>query len=144
MKKRTRAVLAVVILALPVATMTFGREKEVPFDPGLLKNRDIIAIKDMLDSYIVRNDRDNAERVKRYTLDRGSKYSALLMIEFHDDLSWDKLETLKQRSPQRWERFQRYLNQSLAWLSLSRKAENFLGGDLAKDIKKELGGKHEG
>lgn len=144
MKNRTLAVLAVVVLALSAASITFGTEKKIPFDPDLLKNRDIIAVKDMLDSYITKNDRENAKRLMAYTLDRGSKYSALLMIEFHDDLSWDKLETLKQKSPQRWELFQRYLNQSLAWLSLSRKAENFLNDDLAKVIKKELGEKHEG
>ena len=132
--KRTLAVWMVILLAVLTASTTFGIEKKLKFDPNAPKMKDIISVNDMLDSYITKN---------AYTLDRGSKYSGLLMIEFHDDLSWDKLETLKQRSPDRWELFQRYLNKSLAWLSLSRKAENFLGGHLGEAIKKELGEKHE-
>ena len=141
--KKTLVVLAVVVLALPTSSTTFGVEKTLTFDPNDPETRDIITVNDMLDSYIAKNDRENAERLMAYTLDRGSKYSAVLMIEFHDDLSWDKLDTLKKRSPHRWELFQRYLSQSLAWLSLSRKAEKFLGDDLAKEIKKELGEEHE-
>ena len=136
--KRTLAVLMVILLAVLTASTSFG---ELTFDPNAPKIRDIIAVNDMLDSYITKNDRDNAERLKAYTLDRGSKYSVLLMIEFHDDLSWEKLETLKQRSPHRWELLQRYMNEALAWLSLSRKADKFLGGNLGEAIKKELGEK---
>ena len=143
MMKRTMIVLVLAFLAIPAASVTFGVEKKFAFDPNDPERRDIITVNDMLDSYIAKNDRENAERLMAYTLDRGSKYSAVLMIEFHDDLSWDKLDTLKQRSPHRWELFQRYLSQSLAWLSLSRKAEKFLGDDLAKEIKKELGEEHE-
>ena len=139
--KRILAVLAVAFLAIPAASTTFGVEKKLTFDPDNPETRDMITVNDMLDLYITKNDRENTERIMAYTLERGSKYSGLLMVEFHDDLSWDKLETLKQRSPQRWKLFQRYLNEGLGWLSLSRKAENFLGGDLAKDIKKELGEK---
>lgn len=141
--KRALTFLTVALLALLTVSTTFGVEKEFAFDPNNPKMRNIIAVNDMLDSYITKNDRENAERLKAYTLDRGSKYSGLLMIEFHDDLSWARLGTLKQRSPHRWESFQRYLNEGLGWLSLSRKAEDFLGGDLAKDIKKELGEEHE-
>jgi len=141
MTKRTLAVLTVTLLAVLTASTTFGVEKKLTFDPNAPKIRDIIAVNDMLDSYITKNDRDNAERLKAYTLDRGSKYSVLLMIEFHDDLSWEKLETLKQRSPHRWELLQRYMNEALAWLSLSRKADKFLGDNVGEAIKKELGEK---
>ena len=141
MTKRTLAVLMVTLLAVLTASITFGMEKKLKFDPNDPKMRDIIAVNDMLDSHITKNDRENAESLRAYTLDRGSKYIALLMIEFHDDLSWNKLETLKQRSPHRWELLQRYMNEALAWLSLSRKADKFLGGNLGEAIKKELGEK---
>jgi len=137
--KRTLAVLMVTLLAVLTASISYGVEKKLKFDSNAPKMEDIISVNDMLDSYIIKNNRENAERLKAYTLDRGSKYSLLLMIEFQEDLSWDKLETLKQRSPHRWELFQKYLNQALAWISLSRKAENFLGGNLGESIKKQLG-----
>jgi len=141
MMKRTLAVLTVTLLAVLTASTTFGVEKKLTFDPNDTKMRDIIAVNYMLDSYITKNDIENAESLKAYTLDRGSKYSVLLMIEFRDDLSWDKLETLKQRSPHRWKILQRYLNQAQAWLSLSRKADKFLGDNVGEAIKKELGEK---
>ena len=141
MKKRPLTVLTVNLLAILTASITFGAEKKSAFNSNDPNTRDIITVNAMLDSYITKNDRENAERLKAYTLDRGSKYSILLMIEFHDDLSWNKLETLKQRSLHRWELLQRYLNKTQAWLSLSRKAENFLEGDLVKDIKETLGEK---
>jgi hypothetical protein len=31
------------------------------------------------------------------------------------------------------------MNKALSWLSLSRKAENFLGSNIEKTLKKELG-----
>jgi hypothetical protein len=48
---------------------------------------------------------------------------------------------MRQSSPKRWESLQNYMNKAIAWLSLSRKAENFLGGHLESVLKKELGEK---
>jgi len=53
----------------------------------------------------------------------------------------DTLKILQQTLPARRATLQDYLNKSLAWLTLAMKAKNFLGGNVAAELKKELGEK---
>jgi len=139
MMKRTTTILAGILLIVLTASISRGAGENLRFNPEEPKMKDIKMVSDMLDSYITKNDRANIKSVLTYTQDRASKYALLVMIEFHQDLSMDKLQIMKQESPQRWEKFQSYMNKALSWLSLSRKAENFLGSNLEKTLKKELG-----
>ncbi len=139
MLKRKLTILTGILLIVLTASFSHGAGEKLRFNPEEPKMKDIKTVSDMLDSYITKNDRANIKSVLAYTQDRSSKYALLVMIEFHQDLSMDKLETMKQKSPQRWEKFQSYMNKALSWLSLSRKAENFLGSNLEKTLKKDLG-----
>lgn len=139
MLKRKTTILTGILLIVLTASFSHGAGDNLRFNPEEPKVKDIKTVGDMLDSYITKNDRANIKNVLAYTQDRASKYALLVMIEFHQDLSMDKLEIMKQKSPQRWEKFQSYMNKALTWLSLSRKAENFLGSNSEKTLKKELG-----
>ena len=134
--KRKSTILTGILLTILTASFSHGALR---FDPEDAKMKDIKTVSDMLDSYITKNDRANIKSVLAYTQDRASKYALLVMIKFHQDLTMDKLQIMKQKSPQRWEKFQSYMNKALSWLSLSRKSENFLGSNLEKTLKKELG-----
>ena len=109
------------------------------FDPKDPKVQDMTIVNDALDTFIMWKDRVNVEKVRAYTTERAGKYSLLLMADFKDDLTMEKLEILRQTSPARWKVLNNYLNKSLAWLTLAMKAEKFLGGNVAVDLKKELG-----
>ena len=139
--KKTLTILVGALLVLLTASANLGARENLNFNPKDPQMRDVKIVNDILDTYITKKDKSNIERVKAYTQDRSSKYALLIMIEFNEDLSMEKLEAMRQRSPKRWEVFQSYFNKALAWLSLSRKAENFLGGNSGKAIKKELGEK---
>ncbi len=139
MLKRKSTILAGILLIVLTASISHGAGENLRFNPEEPKMRDIKTVNEMLDSYITKNDRANIKSVLAYTQDRASKYALLVMIKFHQDLTMDKLQIMKQKSPQRWEKFQSYMNKALAWLSLSKKAENFLGSNSEKTLKKELG-----
>jgi len=141
MKKRTLAALTITLLVVLTASIGYGVVNNLGFNPKDPKMGDIKIVNDGLNTYITKNDRENTERLMGYTVDRVSKYALLIMIEFHEDLNIEKLETMKQSSTKRWESLQNYMNKAIAWLSLSKKAENFLGGHLESVLKKELGEK---
>ncbi len=61
------------------------------------------------------------------------------MIEFKDDLSLEKVQQMKQQSPERWKLFNSYLTKAAGWTRISLKAGKFTGKNLLKKIKKELG-----
>jgi hypothetical protein len=132
-------IITLILLIVLTASISHGAGDTIRFNPEEPKMKDIKTVGNMLDSYITNNDKANIKSILAYTQDRASKYALLVMIEFHQDLSMDKLQMMKQKSPQRWEKFQSYMNKALTWLSLSRKAENFLGSNLEKTLKKELG-----
>ena len=132
-------IITLILLIVLTASISHGAGDTIRFNPEEPKMKDIKMVGNMLDSYITNNDKANIKSILAYTQDRASKYALLVMIEFHQDLSMDKLQMMKEKSPQRWEKFQSYMNKALTWLSLSRKAENFLGSNLEKSLKKELG-----
>ena len=132
-------IITLILLIVLTASISHGAGNTIRFNPEEPKMKDIKTVGNMLDSYITNNDKANIKSILAYTQDQASKYALLVMIEFHQDLSMDKLQMMKQKSPQRWEKFQSYMNKALTWLSLSRKAENFLGSNLEKSLKKELG-----
>jgi len=137
--KRGLTILIGTLLLILVAPESYGAGENTHFNPKDPRMSDIKIVNDTLDTYIVKKDRDNIEKLMAYTQDRVSKYAQLILIEFHEDLSMEKLEIMRQNSPQRWVLFQGYINKALAWFSISRKAENFLGIHLEKAIKKDLG-----
>ena len=139
MLNRKSTILTLILLIVLTASISHGAGDAIRFNPEEPKMKDIKTVGNMLDSYITNNDKANIKSILAYTQDQASKYALLVMIEFHQDLSMDKLQMMKQKSPQRWEKFQSYMNKALTWLSLSRKAENFLGSNLEKTLKKELG-----
>jgi len=109
------------------------------FNPQDPRMRNIKVVSQLLNAYITKNDRENIERLMAYTKDHVSKYARLIAIEFYDDLSLDKLKTMSKTSPDRWRVFQNYINKACCWLSLTKKADTFLGGHLAKSLKEKLG-----
>jgi len=134
--------LAMIIAAFVMLTRICAEAAGVPdFDPKDPKVQDITIVNDALDTFIMQKDKVNVEKIKAYTAERASKYALLLMADFKDDLTMEKLEILRQTSPARWSTLQNYLNKSLAWLTLAMKAEKFLGGNLAGGLKQELGEK---
>jgi len=136
MKKALSISIGTLLIALMVST-GYPVEKNINFNPKDPKMRDIKTVNDLLDAYIIGKDNENLKKTMAYTQNRASKYALLILIEFNEDLSMERLEAMRQSSPKRWELFQSYLNKSLAWLFLSRKAEKFLGGQLAKTLKRE-------
>jgi len=138
MKKALSILIGTLLIAL-MASTGYPVEKKLNFNPKDPKMRDIKTVNDLLDAYIINKDNENVKKSMVYTQERASKYALLILIEFNEDLSMERLEAMRQSSPKRWELFQSYMNKSLAWLSLSRKAENFLGGQLGKTLKRELG-----
>ena len=56
----------------------------------------------------MQKDKAHVEKIKVFTAERASKYSLLLMADFKDDLTMDKLEILRQTSPARWSTLQNY------------------------------------
>ena len=130
-----------ILLATLTASMNYGVEGNLSFDPKDPKMRDIKIVNGLLDTYITEKDKGNIERVKAHTQARASKYALLILVKFNEDLSMEKLETMRQKSPKRWALLQSYMNNAITWLSLSKKAENFLGGHLESALKKELGEK---
>jgi len=137
--KRALTIMIGILCAILTTSADLRSKENLAFDQANHEMRNIKTVNDVLDTYITNEDRVNIERIKVYTLERTSKYAILLMIEFHEELSMEKLEIMKQNSPKRWELFQGYMNKALSWLSLSKKAENFLGGNTLKALKKELG-----
>lgn len=133
---------AMIVAACVLVVRAYPEAAGVPdFDPKDPKVQDITIVNDALDTFIMNKDKVNVEKVRAYTSERAGKYSLLLMADFKDELTMDKLEIMRQTSPARWESLQNYLNKSLAWLTLAMKAEKFLGGNLASGLKKELGEK---
>jgi hypothetical protein len=141
MFKKTMAT-AMIISALVLLVRACPEAAGIPnFDPKDPKVQDITIVNDALDTFIMQKDRVNVEKIRTYTSERAGKYSLLLMADFKDDVTMEKLEIMRQTSPARWATLQDYLNKSLAWLTLAMKAEKFLGGNLAGGLKKELGEK---
>jgi hypothetical protein len=141
MLRRTMA-MAMILTAFVLLAQVCAEAAGVPdFDPKDPKVQDITIVNDALDTFIMQKDKVNVEKIKAYTAERASKYALLLMADFKDDLTMEKLEILRQTSPARWSTLQNYLNKSLAWLTLAMKAEKFLGGNLAGGLKQELGEK---
>jgi hypothetical protein len=138
MKKTLAMVISVSIL---LAGSYAGAAGIPDFDPKDPKVQDITIVNDALDTFIMQKDKANVEKIKVFTSERAAKYSLLLMADFKDDLTMDKLEIMRQTSPARWSTLQNYLNKSMAWLTLAMKAEKFLGGNLAGGHKQELGEK---
>jgi len=138
MKKTMAMVISVSILLV----WSYAGAAGVPdFDPKDPKVQDMTIVNDALETFIMQKDRVNVEKIKVFTSGRAAKYSLLLMADFKDDLTMDKLEIMRQTSPTRWSTLQNYLNKSMAWLTLAMKAEKFLGGNLAGGLKQELGEK---
>ena len=135
------SILAGTIVLLLMVSTCHPEGESLNFNPKDPKMKDIKRINGLLDAYITKKDRDNIEKLMSYTKDRLSKYCLLIMIEFYEDLSKDKLETVRQKSPERWKVFQIYLNRAFAWLSLTKKADDLLGGHLESVLKAELGEK---
>ncbi len=132
--------LAMIIAVFVLLNRASPQAAAIPdFDPKDPKVQDMTIVNDALDTFIMWKDRVNVEKVRAYTTERAGKYSLLLMADFKDDLTMDKLEILRQTSPARWKVLNNYLNKSLAWLTLAMKAEKFLGGNVAVELKKELG-----
>ena len=141
MLKRTLAVLTGTVLLVVMVATCHSAGESLNFNPKDPKMRDLKTVNGMLDAYIAKKDKSNVEKLTAYTQDRASNYALLLMVEFYEELSDDKLDTVKQESPERWKVFQMYLNKALAWLFLTRKADDFLGGHLESALKAKLGGK---
>ena len=139
MGKRTLSLLTGILLLVLVISPCHAAEKNLDFNSKDPKIKDINTVNGMLDAWITKNDRGSIEKLMAYTKDRGSMYALLIMSEFYEDLSLGKLETMRQGSPERWNVFQSYLNKALAWLALTRKADNFLGGHLESTLKEKLG-----
>ena len=140
MKKTMAMVMGIAVFLLPFREYP-GAADNINFDPKDPKVQDMTIVNDALDTFITHKDRANAERVKAFTSERAGKYALLLMADFKDELTMDKLEIMRRTSPDRWAVLQNYLNRSLAWLALAMKAEKFLGGSLVGELKKELGEK---
>jgi hypothetical protein len=131
--------MATILMAFVLLGGVCSEAADIPdFDPKDPKVQDITIVNDALDTFIMQKDRVNVEKIQAYTSERAGKYCLLLTATFKDDLTMDKLEIMRQTSPARWETLQNYLNKSLAWLTLAMKAEKFLGGNLAANLKKEL------
>ncbi len=138
LKKTITTVMIIAVFVL--LNRTCPQAAAIPdFDPKDPKVQDMTIVNDALDTFIMWKDRVNVEKVRAYTTERAGKYSLLLMADFKDDLTMEKLEILRQTSPARWKVLNNYLNKSLAWLTLAMKAEKFLGGNVAVELKKELG-----
>jgi hypothetical protein len=141
MLKRTLTVLTGTVLLVLMTSPCHPAGEGFNFNPKDPKVRNLKTVNGMLDACITKKDRDNVEKLTAYTQDRASNYALLIMSEFYEELSMGKLETVKQESPERWEVFQMYLSKSLAWLSLTKKADDFLGGHLESTLKAALGEK---
>ena len=141
MLKRTLAVLTCMVLLVVMVATCHSAGESLNFNPKDPNMRDLKTVNGMLDAYIAKNDKRNVEKLMAHTQGWASNYALLLMVEFYEALSNDKLETVKQESPERWKVFQMYLNKALAWLFLTRKADDFLGGHLESTLKAKLGGK---
>ena len=133
-----RIVLGVLVISL-TAPAGLHAEKALQFNPEAPEMRDIKTVNKVLESFIAKHDRDAVKKVMAYTQARTSTYALLTMVEFYEHLSMDKLETMRQQSPERWQLFQTYINKALAWLSITKKADDFLGDHLDTTLKKELG-----
>ena len=140
MLKRTLAVLTGTVLLVVMVATCHSAGGSLNFNPKDPKMRDLKTVNGMLDTYIAKNDKSNVEKLMAYTQGWASNYALLLMVEFYEALSNDKLEAVKQESPEQWQVFQMYLNKALAWLFLTRKADDFLGGHLESTLKAKLGG----
>ena len=141
MLKRTLPILTGTVLLVLMVSTCYPAGESFNFNQKDPRMADIKTVNGMLNAYITKNDRDNVEKLMAHTQDRASNYALLLMVEFYEELSDDKLDTVKQESPERWKVFQMYLNKSLAWLSLAKKADDFLGGHLESALKAKLGEK---
>lgn len=140
MRRAMAMVVGIVMILLSVRAHPQAGDSS-NFDPKDPKVQDMTICNDALDTFIAQKDRTNVERIRTFTSERAGKYALLLMADFKDELTMDKLEIMRQTSPDRWAVLQNYLNRSLAWLALAMKAEKFLGGSLVGELKKELGEK---
>jgi len=129
------------LFLLLLSSASHSAREKLSFNPKDPKMNDIKTVNTMLNTYIAKKDRNNVERLMAYTQEQVSKYTLLIMIEFYENLSVDKLEKLRQSSPERWKTFEMHLNKTLVWLSLTKRADGFLGGHLEEALKEELGEK---
>ncbi len=138
MKKRSvMRYLVVVVIGLCVTLAIDDAEgKFAENDP---KANDPTYVNECLDKCITGGKKEDAERIARFAADKAGKYGVLIMIEFKDDLSLEKVQQMKQQSPERWKLFNSYLTKAAVWTRISLKAGKFTGKYLLKKIKKELG-----
>jgi len=98
-------------------------------------------VSESLDKCISKGNYDDAKKIAKFATKKAGKYGVLILVEFRDELTLEKVQKMKQESPQRWKLFNSYLNKAVKWVKISLKASKFTGGDLGKKIKKELGEK---
>ena len=117
------------------------QEAKCEFAPGDPKANDPGYVNEQLDACISGGKRDDAKKIANYAAERAGRYGLLIMVEFNDELTLEKIQQMKDKSPERWKMFNKYFAKALKWTNISLKASKFGGKDLGKKIKKELGEK---
>jgi len=135
-------ILLGVIFAIITPMINYAGEENPSFNPQDPTLRDSKTVSTLLETSLSANDRKTIEQIRAYTQEQVGQYALLIATEFYDDLNPDKLfKTMRKISPERWKILQSYTDKGLNWLSLSKKADTFLGNQLEKALKEELGEK---
>jgi hypothetical protein len=132
-------ILLGVILAIITPLISYAGEENPGFNPHDLKVPVYKTISDILETARAAGDTDTIENIMVYSQKQMSEYALLILMEFYDDLSKDRLDTIRQYSPEQWQMLKGYLDKAMSWLSLTKKADTFLGNQLGKTLKAELG-----
>ena len=117
------------------------QEAKCEFAPGDPKANDPGYVNEQLDECISGGKREDAKKIARYAAERAGRYGLLIMVEFNDELTLEKIQQMKDKSPERWKMFNKYFSKAMKWTDISLKANKFAGKDLGKKMKKELGEK---
>ncbi len=132
-------ILLGVILAITTPIINYAGGENPSFNPQDPTMWDSKKVNTLLETSLSANDKKTIEKIMAYTQEQVGQYVLLIATEFYDDLSPDKIVTMRKVSPERWSKLQNYLEKLFAWLSLSKKADSFLGNQLEKTLKDELG-----
>ncbi len=119
-------ILLGVIFAIITPMINYAGGENPSFNPQDPTMRDSKTVSALLETSLSANDRKTIEKIMAYTQEQVGQYVLLIATEFYDDLSPDKIVTMRKVSPERWSKLQNYLEKLFAWLSLSKKADSFL------------------
>jgi len=139
MRKRVTMNFASVLMG--VFLVLIIQEAKCEFAPGDPKANDPGYVNEQLDACISGGKREDAKKIARYAAERAGRYGLLIMVEFNNELTLEKIQQMKDKSPERWKMFNKYFSKAIKWTDISLKANKFVGKDLGQKIKKELGEK---